>query len=154
MLETVKDCVSERSWSDSQLTESSGYECNDDQQPKPFNQEELNDLVTDLNLSKASARILGTRLKAKRVLSTDITFAWYKHREIEYDRFFAKEHSFVNCVDVQGLIKKLETVYNSSDRRLFIDASKSSLNESCFVAKYKSVCFHSFSSFDLRERVL
>ena len=36
-LETVEDFVSENSWSDSQLTESSEYECDDDQQPKPFN---------------------------------------------------------------------------------------------------------------------
>ena len=37
MLETVEDFVSKKSWSDSQLTESSEYECHDDQQPKPFN---------------------------------------------------------------------------------------------------------------------
>ena len=45
VLETVEDSVSEKSWSDSQLTESSEYECDDDQQPKSFNQAELNDLV-------------------------------------------------------------------------------------------------------------
>ena len=103
------------------MTESSGYECDDDQQPKPFNQAKLNDLVRDLNLSKASALILGSTLKAKRMLSTDATFAMYKHRENEYIRFL------VHCVDAQGLIKKLVTVYNSNDWRLFIDVSKSSL---------------------------
>ena len=66
-------------------------------------------------------------MKAKRILSTDITSAWCKHRENEYMCFFAKEHSLVYCVDVQGLIKKLGTVYNSNDCCLFIDASKSSL---------------------------
>ena len=75
VLETVENSVSEKSWSDSQLTESSEYQCDDDQQPKPFNQAKLNDLVRDLNLSKASALILGSRLKAKRMLSTDTTFA-------------------------------------------------------------------------------
>ena len=108
---------------------SSEYECDDDQQPKPFNQAELNDLVRDLNLPKASALIVGCKLKAKRMLSTDTTFAWYKHSENEYICFFAKKHSLVYFVDVQGqgLIKKLGTVYNSSDWRLFIDASKTSL---------------------------
>ena len=47
VLETVKDSVSEKSWFDSQLTESSEYECDEDQQPKPFNQAELKDLVRD-----------------------------------------------------------------------------------------------------------
>ena len=59
-------------------------------QIKLFNQAELNDLVRDLSLPKASALILGSRLKAKRMLSTDTTFAWYKHRKNEYIRFFAK----------------------------------------------------------------
>ena len=104
MLETVEDSVSEKS--DSQLTEGLEYKYDDDQQPKPFNQAELN-LVRDLNLPKASAPILGSRLKAKCMLSIDTTFAWYKHRENEYIRFFAKEHSLVYCVDVQGLITKI-----------------------------------------------
>ena len=61
------------------------------------------------------------------MLSTDTTFAMYKHSENEYIRFFAEKHSLVCCVDVQGLIKKLEVVYNSNDWHLFIDPSKSSL---------------------------
>ena len=84
VLETVKDSVSEKSWSNSQLIESSENDCDDDQQPKLFNQAELNDLVRDLNLPKASVLILGSRLKAKRMISTNTTFAWYKHRENEY----------------------------------------------------------------------
>lgn len=50
-----------------------------------------------------------------------------KCHESEYKRFFASEPSLVYCVDVQGLIEKLGTVYIPSDWRLFIDASKSSL---------------------------
>ena len=92
-----------------------------------FHQAELNNLVRDLYLPKASTFTLGSRLKAKRMLSTDTTFAWFKHRKIEYIYFFAKEYCLVYCVDVQGLIKKLGTVYNSNDWRLFIDASKPSL---------------------------
>ena len=100
VLETVEDSVSEKSWSDNQLTESSEYECDDDQQPKPFNQAELHDLVRDLNWPKAFALFLGSRLEAKRILLvTDATFAWYKHRENEYIRFFAKEHFLVYFVD-------------------------------------------------------
>ena len=81
VLETVEVSASENFWSDSQLTENSEYECDDDQHPKSFNQTELNDLVRDLNFPKASALILGSILKPKRMLCTDTTFAWYEHRE-------------------------------------------------------------------------
>ena len=87
------------------------YECNDDQQLKPFIQVDLNDLFRDLNLPKACALILGSSLKAKRMLSTDTAFAWYRHRENECIRFFVKEHSLVYYVDVQGLIKQLGDIY-------------------------------------------
>ena len=36
VLETVEDSVSEKYWSDSQLTEISEYECDDDPQPNPI----------------------------------------------------------------------------------------------------------------------
>ena len=116
VLETVEDSFSEKSLSDSRLTECSEYECDDDQQPKPFHQAELNELVRDLPKSKA-----------KRMLSTDTTFAWYKRRESKYIRFFTMENSLVYCVNIQGLREKLRTVYDPSDWRLFFDASKSSL---------------------------
>ena len=105
----------------------------------------MNDLVRDLKLPKASALILGFRLKAKGMLSTDTTLAWYKDRENDYIRFFAKEHSLVYCVDVQRLIKKLGTVHNSNDWRLFIDASKSSLK----AVLLHNTCTNQFASIPL-----
>ena len=72
------------------------------------------------------------------MLSTDTTFVWYEHRESEYIRFFTMENSLVYCVNIQGLIEKLGTVYNPSDWRLFIDASKSSL---------KAVLLHNANQF-------
>ena len=84
------------------------------------------------NLPKASALILGSRLKAKRMICTNITFVWYERCERKCICFFAMEHSLVYCVDIQGLIEKLETVYNPSDWCLFIDTSKSSLKAVLF----------------------
>ena len=89
ILETVENSFSEESLSDVQLTDCSEYEHGNDQQPKPFNQAELNDIERDLNLPKTFALILGSRLKAKRMLCIDITFAWYKNCEKKYIRFFA-----------------------------------------------------------------
>ena len=39
--------------------------------PHPFSQNELNDLVRDLNLSKSSAELLASRLKEKKLSSDD-----------------------------------------------------------------------------------
>ena len=72
------------------------------------------------------------------MLSTDTTFAWYKHRENEYIPFFAKKLSLIYCVDAQGLIKKLGIIYDSNDWHLFIDTSKSRL---------KAVLLHNTNKF-------
>jgi hypothetical protein len=44
-------------------------------------QSELNDLIHDLNLPKDAAEVLGSRFKAKNLLSPGINFLWYRHRE-------------------------------------------------------------------------
>lgn len=49
--------------------------------PEPLSQTDLDDLVRDLNLSKESAQLLGSRLKEKNLLASDTTFAWYRNRE-------------------------------------------------------------------------
>ena len=78
-------------------------------------------------LPKAFALILGSRLKAKHILSTDTTFALYKHCENKYIRFFAKEHLFSLLCGCTRSDKKLGTIYNSNAWHLFTDISKSSL---------------------------
>ena len=50
--------------------------------PKLYCQEDLNDLVRNLGLSKEHAEILGSSLKKKHLLSAfAITFSWYRHRQ-------------------------------------------------------------------------
>ena len=63
VLDTVEDSVTEKSWSDSQLTESSEHECNDNQQPKPFNQAELNDFVQKLEFAKSICSYSGFQVE-------------------------------------------------------------------------------------------
>ena len=58
------------------------------------------------------------------------------------------EHSLVYCMDTQGLIEKLRTVYNPSYWRLFIDELKLSLkavllhkrNQFAFIPLTHSTC--------------
>ena len=45
-------------------------------QPKLFTQDELNDLSRDLNLSKESAQLLGSRLRDHNLLAPGTTFYW------------------------------------------------------------------------------
>ena len=116
----------------------SEYKCFEGEKPRLFSQEELNDLVRDLDLPKVSAVLLGSRLKSRNMLDSEVTFSWYKHREKEYLPFFTKEDDLVYCVDIKGLIEKLGTTYEPSDWRLFIDSSKRSL---------KAVLLHNGNTF-------
>lgn len=95
--------------------------------PIPLSQTDLDDLVRDLNLSKESAELLGSRLKEKNLLAPDTTFSWYRHREKELVKFFIMESNLVYCHDVEGLVTHMGKSYNSEEWRLFIDSSKRSL---------------------------
>ena len=60
-----------------------------DNSPKLLSQTDLDDLVRDLNLSKESAEILGSRLDERNLLAPGTTFAWYRHREQKFTSFFS-----------------------------------------------------------------
>ena len=77
--------------------------------PKLFPQAELNDLTKELNVSKETAQILGSRLKEKTLLEKGTTFAWFREKKIY--TIFHKEDTLVHCADVQGLIKVFAMSY-------------------------------------------
>jgi hypothetical protein len=118
------------------ITESSSTEKSDNDEdfrgvhehsPKLFEQEGLDDLVRDLNLSKQAAELLGSRLRERNLLAPDTTFYWYRHREREFIEFFILTDSLVYCHNVKGLVAQMGCTYDSSEWRLFIDSSKRSL---------------------------
>src|SRR5678815_4515826 len=77
------------------------YTCEEgDSTPSKFNQNELNDLVRDLYLSKDKAELLGWRLKRKNVLASGTTFAWYRHREKDLLVYFAENDDLVYCLSL------------------------------------------------------
>lgn len=96
-------------------------------EPQPFTQYELNDLVRDLGLPKDAAEMMGSRLKEKNLLHPDTTFSWYRNREQEFASYFKMDGSLVYCTDVSGIVQKLGIDYNAEEWRLFIDSSKRSL---------------------------
>ena len=98
-----------------------------DDTPHPFSQNELNDLVRDLNLSKSSAELLASRLKEKSLLSHGTRITFYRNRHQEFLHFFFEEKDLVYCTDIVYLLQKLGVPhYEPQDWRLFIDSCKRS----------------------------
>ena len=66
-----------------------------------FVQNELNDLVRDLGLTKEAAEVLGSRLSTKNLLAPNTTFSWYRHREKEYLPYLQKKANWYTVVIFQ-----------------------------------------------------
>lgn len=93
-----------------------------------FNQNELNDLVRDLYLSKENSELLASRLREKNLLEFGTKVTFYRTREKDLLNFFSQEDDIVFCQDVRGLLIKMgHSEYLPDDWRLFIDSSKRSL---------------------------
>lgn len=95
--------------------------------PILLTQNNLDDLIRDLGLSKVTAELLGSRLDQHNLLATDTHYSWYRHRQRDFNQFFSTEDSLVYCHDVAGLINKMGKEYKSEEWRLFIDSSTRSL---------------------------
>lgn len=93
-----------------------------------FTQDELNDLVRDLGLSKESSELLASRLKEKGCLASKTKVTFYRDRDLSFRKFFTKEEDLVYCNNVEGLVNEIGSItYVASGWRLFIDSSVRSL---------------------------
>ena len=93
-----------------------------------FNQEELNDLIRDLNLSKEASEVLASRLNEKNLLQLGTNITFYRKREKDLLPYFSKENNLVFCNNVGGLVQQMGLAeYNPQEWRLFIDSSVRSL---------------------------
>jgi len=63
-------------------------------------QGDLNDIVHDLNLSKKSAKLLGSRLKGRNLLCQDTKVCFYCGCHEEFKDFFSQEDGVMFCNDV------------------------------------------------------
>ena len=104
------------------------YKPEEDNQPVPLTQVELNDLTQNLNLSKESTQLLGTGLKEKHLLVPRTTFYLYQDCERELKQFFTFQDkpSLVNCHNIAGMVKSMFLEYDAMEQRIFIDSSSSS----------------------------
>ena len=98
-----------------------------DRGPQTFNQAELNDLVRDLDLPKASAELLASRLNEKNLLSPGTKVTFFRMREKDLVQYFSMEDDFVYCKDIPGLLAAMNCTHDPAEWRFFIDSSKESL---------------------------
>ena len=66
----------------------------------PIQQDEVNDLVRDLKLSKRDAELLASRLKEWIVLDRSVRVCYYRDRNKELVQFFSEEDSICFCNNV------------------------------------------------------
>lgn len=98
-----------------------------DKTPHLINQEELNDLVRDLSLSKQQAELLGSRLQQWNLLTDDTTISHFRNRNVNLSTFFQMQGQACVCTDIDNLMLELGYPHNPQEWRLFIDSSKLSL---------------------------
>lgn len=91
-LEDVSEVIESSSENE---TDDDEYKPEEDFAPKLFSQNELNALTHDLNLTKDAAELLGSRLKAKHLLLSGVSFSWCSNREKALLQFFKGEGSMV-----------------------------------------------------------
>lgn len=96
-------------------------------EPHLLTQEDLNDLVRDLKLSKKQSEMLGSRLKGWNLLQKNTKICTYRNRHSEFKDYFSEENGLVFCNDISSLMETLGNEHNPTEWRLFIDASKVSL---------------------------
>ena len=98
-----------------------------DTSPQTFSQEELNDLIRDLTLSKEKAELLASRLKEKHFLQKNVLVSQYRKRNLDLLEFFKTDGPLSYCTDIDGLFRSISQIYVESEWRLFIDSSTRSL---------------------------
>ena len=92
---------------------STDYDVDDQAQPMPFTQGELNDMTRDFNLSKKFAQLLDSRLREKCLSALTSTFNWYRQREAEVTNFFTHDEasSLVYCRNIVDFAETLGVMY-------------------------------------------
>ena len=92
-----------------------------------FNQDRLDDLVRELQLTKSKAELLASRLKEYKLLENCCKITNYRVRHECFSDLYNVYESLCFCINVNGLFKRLTIVHDPDQWRLFIDSSSRSL---------------------------
>ena len=91
------------------------------------NQQDLNDLIRDLGLTKCSAELLTSRLKEWNLLDKSCLISRQRKRHETFSQYFTLREQLCYCHNVTGLFEQIGFSYSPQDWRLFIDSSCKSL---------------------------
>ena len=95
--------------------------------PHLITQEDLNDLVQDLYLSKGKSELLGSCLQQGNLLSPGTKVSFYHQRSKHSSGFFSTDGELCYCNDIPALFESIAIIYDPNDLRLLIDSSKKSI---------------------------
>lgn len=98
-------------------------------QPILITQDQLDLIVTKLELSQGKSELLASFLNSKYLLAPGTKVTAYRKRQSAYQNLFVvnDEKDFAYCDDVETLMAAMDIKYDANDWRLFIDSSSSSL---------------------------
>jgi hypothetical protein len=96
-------------------------------EPHLLTQGDLNDLIRDLSLSKQQSELLGSRLSGWNLLHHDTKVCFYRNRQREFQNFYSEANGLVYCNNIDYVMDELGHEHKTSEWRLFIDSSKTSL---------------------------
>ena len=91
------------------------------------NQEDMNDLIREMTLTKFNAEILISRLKQWDLLDDGVRITSQRKKHRGFSTFFSFTDGLCYCHSVTGLFEAIEIPCNTSDWRFFIDSSSRSL---------------------------
>ena len=90
-------------------------------------QEDLNDLVRDLNLSKDKSELLASRLQQWNLLTLGTKVTFYRQKSKDLSNLFSADGELCYCNNIPGLFESIGINYDLNDWRLFVDSSKESM---------------------------
>jgi hypothetical protein len=96
-------------------------------EPRLLTQEDLNDIVRDLKLSKKQAELLCSRVKGWNLLHQDTKVCFYGGHHEEFKNFFFLEDGVIFFNDVCSVMEVFSHDYNPDQWCLFVDSSKVNL---------------------------
>ena len=91
------------------------------------NQEDINDLVREMALTKSNAELLISRLKQWDLLDDNVRITFQRKRHRGFSTFFSFRDGLCYCHDIRGLFEAMRISCNTSDWQLIIDISSRSL---------------------------
>ena len=118
----LPSCASTSSEED---TDADLCEASTSEEPHFPNQQEMDDLIRDMELTKENAQLLTSRLKEWNFLDPTCKVSKYRKRHLSFARFFtvSQPHSLCYGSDIFGVFYEIGIDYNPADWHLFTDSS-------------------------------